>query len=991
MSVDKFKFVSPGVFVNEIDNSQKPDIAGAMGPLIIGRARRGPAMRPVRVSSMSEFVEIFGNPVPGGVGGDLWRNGNLAGPTYGAYAAQAWLQNNSPVTYIRLLGDQHAQATTDGEAGWNFDKSPKTDVSLNGGAYGLFVLESGSWHLGDRSTATLAGMNAVTGTLGAIFYVKDGAVRLSGSLVATDAATTASIDAFVESDASGHFKVEVLGTTGAVTEAATISFSRNNENFIRRALNTNPTRCNSTVSSADGLKTYWVGETFEKSVEDLVSTTKKIGFITCLQEEDSAVVGSDFTFGSQRAQTGWYFAQNLGAAAQYDARNMQKLFYLEALESGEWEQSNLKVSIGRVKAPNNPSANPYGSFDVVIRNIRDTDATPMAVERFSNCNLNPYSPNYLAKKIGDKHITWSDTERRYREYGNHPNISKYIRVRMSGDVDRGLTDPELLPFGVYGPTRFQSFGIVSGSEGFNVTDIENVNSGGAGDTQTTTELANRFVKANAGPSSPGHIGAYDYILAPSLTHESDWGIPTSNTQLTATIHFPALTLRASSDDSALGDPSDAYFGVDTRERNGSNIFDRGVVDLVRAHPGNVGKSGAVSLSTDPVTKYSYIFTLDDLVGASGSLENAVYTSGSCQAGTSWTAISGTYRQILDEGFDSYTTVLAGGFDGLDVLEKEPFGNHVLDENQGELTNSAYYSVKKAINAAADPEVVEYNLITMPGIRLPALTDHLMNTAAARADALAIIDLESDGGYIPDTESNAAASARGGSVTTTVTKLRNRAINTSYACTFFPWVQIRDTIEGGLIWVPPSVVALGAMSFSENRSELWFAPAGFTRGGLSRGAAGIPVVAVNQHLTSKERDKLYDVNINPIASFPAEGIVIFGQKTLQVTASALDRINVRRMLIYVKKTVSRMAATILFDQNVDATWARFIGRVNPFLASVKSRLGLSDFKVILDRTTTTPDLIDRNIMYAKVFLKPTKAIEFIALDFTVTDQGASFAD
>ena len=246
MSVDKFKFVSPGVFINEIDKSQKTDSPVGMGPLIIGRARRGPGMRPVRINSMSEFVEVFGNPVPGGTGGDLWRNGNLAGPTYGAYAAQAWLKNNSPITYIRLLGDQHDQATSTGVAGWSFSNSPAHDVATNGGAYGLFVMESGSWFSSARSTATAAGMNAVTGTLGAIFYVKEGAVRLSGTL-ATLVGATASIDTFVQSDASGHFKVEVLGTTGAVEEAATISFSRTNENFIRRALNTNPTRCNSTI------------------------------------------------------------------------------------------------------------------------------------------------------------------------------------------------------------------------------------------------------------------------------------------------------------------------------------------------------------------------------------------------------------------------------------------------------------------------------------------------------------------------------------------------------------------------------------------------------------------------------------------------------------------------------------------------------------------------------------------------------------------------
>ena len=182
-----------------------------------------------------------------------------------------------------------------------------------------------------------------------------------------------------------------------------------------------------------------------------------------------------------------------------------------------------------------------------------------------------------------------------------------------------------------------------------------------------------------------------------------------------------------------------------------------------------------------------------------------------------------------------------------------------------------------------------------------------------------------------------------------------------------------------------------MSFGQKSQELWFAPAGFTRGGLTEGRGGLPCVSVSERLTSKERDDLYDANINPIAQFPSEGIVIFGQKTLQVTPSALDRINVRRLMIYVKREIARMAATLLFDQNVTSTWNRFLSQVNPFLGSVKARLGLMDFKVILDTTTTTPDLIDRNIMYAKIFLKPAKAIEFIAIDFIITDSGAAFED
>ena len=217
------------------------------------------------------------------------------------------------------------------------------------------------------------------------------------------------------------------------------------------------------------------------------------------------------------------------------------------------------------------------------------------------------------------------------------------------------------------------------------------------------------------------------------------------------------------------------------------------------------------------------------------------------------------------------------------------------------------------------------------------------------------------------------------------------MNSSYGCAYYPWVKIRDTEHTRDVWAPPSLVALGIFAFTEETEEVWFAPAGFNRGGLNEGNAGIPVLQVTEQLLSKQRDTLYEANINPIASFVSEGLVVFGQKTLQSTQSALDRINVRRLLIFIKKEVSRISSSLLFDQNLPATWNRFLGRVVPFLESVKTRLGLSDFKVILDESTTTADLIDRNIMYAKIFLKPARAIEFIAVDFVITRTGAYFED
>ena len=330
----------------------------------------------------------------------------------------------------------------------------------------------------------------------------------------------------------------------------------------------------------------------------------------------------------------------------------------------------------------------------------------------------------------------------------------------------------------------------------------------------------------------------------------------------------------------------------------------------------------------------------------------------------------------------------------DVTEAEPFGNHKLDDNSGNVKqNYAYYSVKKAIDTASDPEAVEMDLLAVPGVTDSSLTEHMVNVCEDRGDALAVIDIAND--YTPRYESNSSEASRIGTVVSAVNTFKDRGLNSSYGCAFYPWVQVRDsaseTVPGKLVWLPPSVAALGTFSSTQRNAELWFAPAGFNRGGLSEGSSGLNVVNVRQRLTSVDRDRLYGANINPIAKFPSEGIVVFGQKTLQVTPSALDRINVRRLLIFLKKRISRIAAGILFEPNVQTTWDRFVGRVNPLLESVKARFGLTDFKVVLDSSTTTDDLIDQNILYAKVFLKPTKAIEFIALDFVITNSGASFED
>jgi|10_taG_2_1085330.scaffolds.fasta_scaffold02566_5 phage tail sheath protein FI len=1012
----KFKFVSPGIHLREVDESVIPPVPQAAGPTIIGRTRRGPSLVPTKVNTYSEFVEIFGAPVPGGAtGGDVWRHENLSSPTYAAYAAQAWLANNSPCTIVRLAGAAHDDNDGDGGlAGWKTRKTATALPSTNGGAYGLFIWSSGSVGENPKSKYLPAGYPAEmpivqgnvagtplttmrTGTLAAVWYLQEGALTLSGTMMTTGSVTvlTSAASALIQSTANqtsgGEWKVEVRNTAGAVTETKSFSFNRNSPDFVRNVWNTSPvvTSDRATYVDTDSVKKYWLGESYESNVLRLDQPDGTlVGAIMALK--NGTADGGTFTDEVARAETGWFIAQDLNSApsGSFYAPAQQKLFKFKALPAGgEWDQRNLKISISDIAYSINDDAAPYGSFTVLIRDAKDTDAEPNILEAFTGVNLNPNSPNFITRRIGDKDMTWDGVKRTYRTIGNYENVSDYVTVDVSSDVENANVDARSLPFGFIGPTKYQGLTMIT-----NVTGADY-------NPNTSTFLT---CKSNAIPFAANALFAtHHYYLATACNKSvsaASANVINIATASAMPLKFPSLEgfLRLSaSAGGRLGDITDAYFGIQTDiSRGASQTFDKSYYDLVRKQPKGLDSFSAVAGTTEA----SFVFTLDN-VSASGdfnSLTDASYVSGSRRAGLSMTAVSASdtgYKEVLDAGFNKFTAPVHGGTDGVDITEMDPFNNAAINLGGGgaptELNSYEYNSIRRAIDSVSDAERVVMNIAALPGVEVSSLTQHLINVCEARGDSLAVIDIAH--GYTPRAESNAALSTRVGDVKQAINVFRARKINSSYGCAYYPWVQIVDSENEARIWVPPSIAALGTFASSERSTALWFAPAGFNRGGLTQGSAGINVNAVDGQLISKDRDKLYAINVNPIASFPAEGIVIFGQKTLQATPSALDRINVRRLLIYVKRQISAIAATTLFEQNVDATWNNFTSRARTFLDSVKVGGGLTDFRVLLDETTTTPDLIDRNILYAKVFLKPARAIEFIAVDFVIKRTGASFDD
>jgi len=594
MSVDRFKFVSPGVFINEIDNSQPGPTPGTLGPAIIGRLERGPSNRPVTVGSMSEFVEIFGNPIAGGRGGDVWRDGNYLAPTYAAYAAMAYLRNSAPVTVVRVLGEAHDEAVSGGEAGWKHSNShaANSDVtpSGDGGVFGLFLFTSGSHqydfegsYVGDkrnRGARSDRHRTRTTGSLAAVWYFDAGAIELSGTLLDGINYKTDDVEvkgnalagnslALKSSNVSTMEFNAVLFDNANVGKKLTFNFDRNSDKYIRKVFNTNPTLMGSAVSDS---KKYFLGETFDRHAKDLHgSGTLHQGELGADDSLYGVIVGLQSSahnwgsnqIGTQPAKTGWFFGQDLSSnTTKFDGAKQQKLFRIVGLEDGEWASRNIKVSISDHRAPTD--VDPYGSFSVTLRYTRDHDGQRKVLERFSQCNLNPNSNNFIGAKIGDQYQEWDETDKRYRTYGTWPNQSRFVRIELNSDVEEGISDPAYLPFGFYGPPRYKRLVFAEDAsagapQGATVHYKTTAEVGLAAGAISLTQHA-RFLSASVHEGGVPFKASSIFGAFVSASYPQIAGVSLG---ATASVVFPSLPLRRSSSAEGLRSDKMAHFGVST--------------------------------------------------------------------------------------------------------------------------------------------------------------------------------------------------------------------------------------------------------------------------------------------------------------------------------------------------------------------------------------------------------------------------------------------
>jgi len=365
------------------------------------------------------------------------------------------------------------------------------------------------------------------------------------------------------------------------------------------------------------------------------------------------------------------------------------------------------------------------------------------------------------------------------------------------------------------------------------------------------------------------------------------------------------------------------------------------------------------------------FNLDECFihpSASKSNDNSTFVGGSSVSASIFVGLD--VNNVL-----KFNVPLQGGFDGTDPAIAKNVGSAITATNLFGMNCSTANAAGgvayvKALNTIANADEYDVNLIVTPGATIAdhsAIINKAIEVAEDRGDAFVIAD----------------PIVQGGSVASAVAAISDSGIDSNYVGTYWPWVKIIDTDKNKPVWVPPSVVVPRVMAYNDSVAYEWFAPAGLNRGGVSE------AVDVELRLNQAQRNDLYENKVNAIATFPNQGVCIWGQKTLQAKPSALDRINVRRLMITLKKFIASSSRYLVFENNTTATRQRFLNIVTPYLETVKSRQGLYAFRVIMDETNNTPDVIDRNIMYGQIYLQPAKAAEFIVLDFNILPTGATF--
>ena len=819
------RIVSPGVFTNEVDQSFLAGGVAQIGAAIVGSTVKGPALVPTQITSFGEFEQIFGS---------------YTDDSYVPFVVNDYLRNGNVITVTRLLYE-------DG-------------YSILNGAIAV-IAKSGSVQI---VTHILHPTQAVLG---------------AGSVVNAAYFQTSVIN----NNSSGSFELKVSGsfTTDASIPGFSAFLAGNGASVSASIVSTDNSYITKIYGKSPKSVDYPVYVQYENKAAS--SLFNSMAAVTMSLEQ---VTGGNYSFleDYKTAATPFITSQKIGNTAK-------NLFKFHTLSHGTSVSSEVKIGIRDIRPANEVSdPNGYGTFTVEVRRVnttniantpyssQDTDRTPDIVESFTNLNLDPNSPRYISRVIGDRYSTITDAGDIVVN-GDYPNLSKFIRVEVDLGVSEKTNNETLIPFG------------------------------------------------------------YEALVSPIPMYSSSLNLAASTT-LTSQVQ---TTFNSRN-----------YFGFNFDNLNNLNYLSP--IPTVGSTTGS-----------------NVAFYLGDV---SQDAEANFPTSATAYSGSLTAALNAnTFTDNISINTRKFIVPMQGGFDGARPNLPKLSGTNFKASNTfgfdcTSIASTGTKAYNKAFTLLSNADYYDMNMLITPGI-IDSL--HPLVTSAARN----LVEQRQDTFYIMD--SNALTD----SISTVVQQVTN--IDSNYAATYFPWVRVIDPGKNKPIYVPPSVVMPGVLAFNDAVTAPWYAPAGLTRGGLTT------AVGTYKNLSQSDRDTLYESRVNPIANFPNEGICVWGQKTLQARPSALDRVNVRRMLIEVKKFIASSTRYLVFEQNTSATRNRFLSIVNPYLEQVRAQQGLSAFRVVMDETNNTPDVIDRNIMYGQIFLQPTRTAEFIVLDFNIQPTGASFPE
>ena len=832
------QIISPGVFTRENDLSYLPQGIGQIGAAIIGPTVKGPAFVPTVVSSFGEYTKKFGD---------------LASNTFVPQTVKEYLGAAGSVTVCRVLAG----------GGYKYEDGTNEFFCLAAKTGSKALILATIFPSKATSTPDLKDTKLQALSNGSITPTTSNfSFQLAGTGVQTQ-----NLSSSINPAKSNYFADQLgynanTSKTGVIIYSGSAGFVYNNfEGLQTSLLITSPSTGLTAYTSASGF-----GNLSSGSSIILVTQSKDLKF--------------DGNIGQAE---GYSYASTPWIQSQLQNGNGKDLFKLHTIAHGTSTNEEYKLSVSNLKEPADiDGKKQYSTFTVTLRKFSDVDKSAKPLETYPGLNLDPDSPNYICRKIGDKYPQYNDTLDKVEILGFYPNISDYCRVEVNESVSAKAYTPKLSPKGfkaLYNPIATASLAI----------DCEFPSSSYESLQQIGTDY-----------SSKGYLG---WKFEDKSSDNVNWIRP-----------LPT-----------------------TLESNVAGAFN---VENFNGHISSSLWTGSLSQS----------ISID---GSTGPTANQLKFSVPFQGGE-----DGLRPDIVK--FTGNETTLATGYTG---------GTNLYGWDISLPTKAGYKGYKKAIDILSNQDEYDINMVAVPGIihsLHPLVTNYTIEMAEDRGDCFFVMDLARVDASVNSAVSNASG------------------LDTNYAAVYYPWVKVLDTAANKPVLVPPSVIVPGAIAASDAIAAEWFAPAGLNRGILGN------VMEAKIRLNQAERDKLYDNKINPIATFPGIGNpVIWGQKTLQSRSTALDRINVRRLLIALKKFIASSSKYLVFEQNTTATRNRFLNIVNPYLESVQQRQGLYAFRVQMDESNNTPDVVDRNQMVGAIYIQPTKTAEFIYLDFNILPTGATF--